>query len=492
MTPGESGPRKLVLAVIDALAPEGLAQAIEEDRAPTLARLMRDGHYVPDCVSTFPSVTPVAASAITTGLGPDRHLVPSMNWYHRGEERYVEYGTSFPASRAHGMFRSLQDTVYNMNLAHLSQAERTVFEHLDDAGVRTACTTYLIYRGRHRHDPSRDSPYVRLAEAAQFRHAVWGARELFYADLFDTRNTGCSSTLGMPGQRDRHAACVGEKLVADDAFDFLLFSLPDNDSYSHREGPAAQPESIATADAALARLMDAAGGPDEFLADHAVIVMSDHSHDLVEAATNLSAALDGWRVLEPVDMEPESAELAVCPGSRSAQIYVLDGAAREATAARVAADLAGVPGVDLVARIADGRAIVATPRGELRFAPGGPATDARGNGWELDGDLAALDLSTEDGVVDSGVYPDGLRRLWSALTCERTGDLLLSAEPGYEFTDWGGAHHVGGGSHGSLHECDSLGVLLTCGVDSDRRPDPARWSIEDVTPMVLDHFGVAA
>ena len=128
----------------------------------------------------------------------------------------------------------------------------------------------------------------------------------------------------MPGQRDRHAACVGEKLVADDAFDFLLFSLPDNDSYSHREGPAAQPTSIAGADAALARLMDAAGGPDEFLAEHAVIVMSDHSHDLVEAATNLSEVLSGWRVLEPVDLDPEAAELAVCPGSRSAQVYVLD------------------------------------------------------------------------------------------------------------------------------------------------------------------------
>ena len=145
-----------------------------------------------------------------------------------------------------------------------------------------------------------------------------------------------------------------------------------------------------------------------------------------------------------------------------------------------------------MARIEDGRAIVATPRGELRFAPGGSASDARGHRWQLDGDLAALDLSIEDDVVDGGVYPDALRRLWSALTCERTGDLLLSAEPGYEFTDWGGSDHVGGGSHGSLHECDSLGVLLTCGVGSDRRPDPARWSIEDVTPMILDHFGVAA
>ena len=492
MSAARGGPRKLVLAVIDALAPEALAQAIEDDMAPTLARLMRDGHYAPDCVSTFPSVTPVAASAIATGVGPDRHLVPSMNWYHRGEERYVEYGTSFPASRAHGMFRSLQDTVYNMNLAHLSQAERTVFEHLDDAGLRTACTTYLIYRGRHRHEPSRDSPYVRLAEAAQFRHAVWGARELFYADLFDTRNTGCSSTLGMPGQRDSHAACVGEKLVADDAFDFLLFSLPDNDSYSHREGPAAQPTSIAQADAALGRLMDAGGGADEFLADHAVIVMSDHSHDLVEAATNLSDALDGWRVLEPVDMDPESAQLAVCPGSRSAQVYVLEGEAPEATAARAATDLEGVAGVDLVARLEAGRAVVDTPRGRLCFGPGDTVTDPRGQGWDLDGELAALDLSVSGGQVGAGVYPDGLRRLWSALTCPRTGDLLLSAEPGYEFTDWGGADHVGGGSHGSLHECDSLGVLLTCGVGAERRADSAQWSIEDVTPMVLDHFGVPA
>ena len=197
-------------------------------------------------------------------------------------------------------------------------------------------------------------------------------------------------------------------------------------------------------------------------------------------------------MLEPVDLDPEAAELAVCPGSRSAQIYVLDGDQREATAARVAADLDGVPGVDVVARLEDGRAVVGTPRGELRFSPGGSATDDRGQGWDLEGDLEALDLALDAGTLTDGVYPDALRRLWSAVICERTGDLLLSAEPGYEFTDWGGADHVGGGSHGSLHECDSLGVLLTCGVGPERRPDGARWSIEDVTPMVLDHFGVGA
>ncbi len=77
-----------------------------------------------------------------------------MNWYHREERRYVEYGSSFRASQRFGIARQLTDTVYNMNGAHLAPETLTVFEALDDAGVRTAGTTYLIYRGRHRHEPA--------------------------------------------------------------------------------------------------------------------------------------------------------------------------------------------------------------------------------------------------------------------------------------------------------------------------------------------------
>ena len=59
--------------------------------------------------------------------------------------------------------------------------------------------------------------------------------------------------------------------------------------------------------------------------------------------------------------------------------------------------------------------------------------------------------------------------MWSALTCPTAGDVLLSAAPGFEFVDWGGADHLGGGSHGSLHKSDSLGALLWCGLDAHRR-----------------------
>ena len=480
-------PQKLVLAVIDSLKPAQLERAIADGRAPALAAIRERGAYVSDCVSTFPSVTPVASASIATGLGPGEHFIPSMNWYHRGEERYVEYGSSFQATRAFGVLRSLTDTVYNMNLGHLTRAHRTVFEHLDDAGLRTACTTYLIYRGRHRHRRTLDSPFSRLATAAQFRHATWGARELFYADLFDSRNTGCTSALGMPGQRDQHTGCVGAHLVEHDLFDFLLFSLPDNDTYSHRYGPEAQVRSIADADRALERIMHVAGGIDAFLDEHAVIVMSDHSQTAVEQRLNLAEALGGWRVLAPVDAAPESAELAVCPAARSAMVYVLAEDARERLVERVAGDLRGLDGVDLIIRRLGDEAVVWSARGELRFAPGGELVDRRGGHWSVTGERSALDLQISDGRLASPAYPDALERIWSALTAPYAGDVLVSAALGWEFVDWGGADHVGGGSHGSLLAGDSEGVLLAAGVDMPQRE---AWSIADATPLVLKHFGL--
>lgn len=483
-----SKPKKLVLAVIDSLEPAMLDRTIADGRAPVLKELTERGTYVRDCVSSYPSVTPVAASSITTGLGPAEHLIASMNWYHRGEERYVEYGSSFRATRAFGIVRALFDTVYNMNMAHLARDRKTVFEHLDDAGLRTACTTYLIYRGRYRHEPAVAGPYHRIAEAAQFRYGVWAARELFYADLFDSRNTGCTSTLGMPGQRDQYAGCVGAHLVEEDLFDFLLFSLPDNDTYSHRYGPEAQPISIAGADLALEQLVHAAGGLEEFLADHAVIVMSDHSQTEVNTDVNLAGLLPGWRVLGPADSAAADAQIAVCPAARSAMVYALDTSARERTVPRIASDLHEIEGIDLVVHRDGDEAAVWSERGELRFAPGDDLQDARGARWSVRGDTEALDLELGKGTVAFGTYPDALARLWSALNCPQSGDVLLSGAPGYEFLDWGGGSHVGGGSHGSLHRDDSHGALIMCGVEGvDARSE---WALRDVTPLILDHFAV--
>jgi hypothetical protein len=484
--------KKLVLAVIDALKPEMLERAIEQGQAPVLAKIRERGTYVRDCVSSFPSVTPVAAASIATGLGPADHFIPSMNWYHRGERRYVEYGSSFEASRAVGVFRSLQDTVYNMNMAHLNRARRTVFEALMDNGIRTAGTTYLMYRGRKRHPIQPDGMYSRLARAGGFRHGVWGPDELFYADLFASRRTDCRSTLGMPGQRDQHTGCVGAYLVENDLFDFMLASLPDNDTYSHKRGPYAQVTSIASADRALERIMHAAGGPDEFLDSHAIIVMSDHSQIAVVDQVNLAQALESYSLLLPEEPDDEGAEIAICPSQRSGQVYVLQPERREELTSKIARELGEVEGIDIVMWREGDEAIVLSERGELRLVAGGELVDERGGTWSVEGELATLALNVEDGGVSSASYPDCLERIWSALACPNSGDVLVSAGGGYEFTDWGGVAHVGGGSHGSLHRGDSLGVLLFAGTGARKKDAPNAWRIRDVMPMCLEHFSVAS
>src|SRR5919197_6745898 len=263
------GSRKLCLVVVDSLRTDMLLRAIADDLAPNFAALIRRGTLIGDCVSSFPSVTPVACSEIATGAGPAEHHISGMNWYHRTERRYVEYGSSLEATRTFGLFRTLYDTVYNMNMAHLSHEAETIFERLGDAGVRTACTPFLIYRGRHRHELSLEGLMRRVAVAANFRHAVWGPDELFYGELYASRRVPCRPTLARPGTRDEYSACVGVELVEQDLYDFLLLGLPDNDYHSHRLGPENSVESIAHADASLERVIDAAGGIGAFLEDHA-------------------------------------------------------------------------------------------------------------------------------------------------------------------------------------------------------------------------------
>jgi len=486
--------RKLVLCVVDSLRTDMLLEATRSGVAPNFAALLERGHLIGDCVSSFPSVTPVCNSEIVTGERPDRHRISGSNWFSRAEGRYVEYGSSFEATRAFGLFRTLYDIVYNMNMAHLSHEVETVFERLADNGLRSACTPFLIYRGRTRHELGLEGLLRRVALAASFRHATWGPDELFYGELYSSREVECRPTLARPGTRDEYSACVGRRLVADDLYDFLLFSLPDNDHHSHRLGPHAQVESIARADLAFGQLAEAAGGLDELLAANAVILLSDHAQTAVEHPLPLAEALGAhWRVLEP-NAPPAGAEIAVSPIARAAAVYLLaEGARRKRMHADLRGRLAELEGVDLAAWLAPGgEAVVERGGAELRFAPGAQLRDRRGRGWRVEGNPAALEAEAADGSFDSSRYPDALSRLWAALHGPYAGEILISASPGYELVDWGGVTHCPGGSHGALDAGDSLGPLLLCGLEPGLEARREQWALCDVAGLVCEHFGITA
>ena len=69
---GEGAAKKLILAVVDGLGPALLDRAIAAGRAPTMARLAAAGERRDDCVSTFPSLTPVCLAGADHRRAPGR------------------------------------------------------------------------------------------------------------------------------------------------------------------------------------------------------------------------------------------------------------------------------------------------------------------------------------------------------------------------------------------------------------------------------------
>jgi hypothetical protein len=314
-----------ILIVIDGLTPSML----EATDAPALRFLLEHGSYR-RAASTFPSVTPVCLASIATGGHPDVHGIPHLVWWNRGEQRLVEYGSSFGALRAAGLVQGVRDSVVNLNERHLLRSAETVYEALEGAGLTTAAINITTFRGRNRH----------LALIPGFP-PVYGPKRFFFYSVYESDRTGAPlAWLNRSlGSIDGYAAAIGRWLVARDGFDLLVFYLPDYDYASHALGPDAAYEALGRADASIEALMDAAGGRDAFLERYVVLLCSDHGQAPVEHAARLEVA--GARVTA---------------SNRAAMLYGEDPRA-------LAAALDAEPSVDLALYLADG-ALVARRGGD--------------------------------------------------------------------------------------------------------------------------------
>ncbi len=422
--------------MIDGLTPSMFESAVAERRTPTLAFLAGEGEYR-RAVSTFPSLTPVCLSSLATGAHPDVHEIPHLVWYHRGEQRLVEYGSSFGAVLAAGARRSLQDTVYELNANHLGSRAVTVYEALEDAGLTAAAINITCYRGRTPHRPT-----VRM-----LTRPAYGPKRFFFYSLFESDVTGAPLAVrNRPGGTiDAYAGSVGRWLVTRDGFDFLVFYLSDYDYASHAQGPDAAHIALARCDDAVGSLVEAAGGEAEFLERYAVILCSDHGQT---------------EVSEVARLQDHFSDALVVASNRAGMVYA------DAELRPLASRLDGAPGVEVVLFREGDEAVARRAGEELRFA-------RSGSDFSTAGDQTILD------------HPDGLERAWAALANPNAGELIVSAAPGWEFADLAGRHHLGGGSHGSLETGDSEVPMLTVGLG--RQPA----SITDVMPLALEHFDVA-
>jgi hypothetical protein len=445
--------KRLILIVIDGLTPSMFERAVTGG-SPALAALAERGAYG-KATSTFPSLTPVCLSSIATGGHPDVHEIPHLVWFHRGERRVIEYGSSFGAIRAAGARRSILDTVFNMNAKHLGRDAVTVYEALEDAGYTTAAVNMTCYRGRTPHRPL----------VPGFGRVAYGPKRFFYYSLFESDRTGAPIAVRNRAESsvDAYAAAVGRWLVTRDGFDFLVYYLPDYDFASHVAGPDAADAALGRSDDAIGALLAAAGGIDDFLDRYDVLLLADHGQTHVAQAVRLQETFADFRLF---DRRSTDAELVVTASNRAGMIYLLPDCRAEPRELAARLDRGDV--AESAFFLEDEEAVLRRGGEELRFAP------ERG-GWATSGD--------ESLVAD---YPDALARVWAALHDVNAGDVIVSAAPGVEFADLAGRHHAGGGSHGSLDAGDSTVPVLTVGLEAEIA------SIVDVAPAVLARFGVEA
>jgi hypothetical protein len=311
----------------------------------------------------------------------------------------------------------------------------TIYEALEDAGLRAAAVNITCYRGRHRH----------VATLPGVSRAAYGPSRFFFYGLFESDRTGAPFAVRSrrAGSVDAYAAAVGRWLVTRDGFDFLVYYLSGFDFASHAAGPDGEvaDRALEQADAAIGALLEAAGGPDEFLERYAVVLLSDHGQTSVQHAARLE---------EPfADLE---GQVVVTASNRAGQVYLLPHA--RVDAAELARRLDGFPAVDVSLR--------------------------------REGEEAVARRDGADAPVEKLEHPDTAWRARSALADPNAGELLVSAAEGWELVDLGGRHHAGGGSHGSLVAGDSFVPLVTVGLRTEVH------RITDVAPAVLAHFGVTA
>ena len=136
-------------------------------------------------------------------------------------------------------------------------------------------------------------------------------------------------------------------------------------------------------------------------------------------------------------------------------------------------------------------AVVERDGERLRFRPGGEVADLRGGRWELEGDLAVLEATVEDGRLRSDEYPDPLARVFVGARRRPT--------PATSSSRWRRAtrRSTGAGSAtpaaAATAPCtrgDSLGPLLFVGCGPDDAAEREQWALRDVAPVVLEHFGI--
>jgi predicted AlkP superfamily pyrophosphatase or phosphodiesterase len=452
----------VVILVADGARPDSFEGAL--DGLPALRRLRDEGalHRV---ASVFPSVTGPAYTPFLMGRFPGAIGIPGLRWYDRERSAcgWPDHARSYVG--------------HQMRLfdADLDPAAPTIFELVP----HSIAALSVVTRGLH---PSRriGSLTLRSALRASFTH--FRGRAERWLDV------------------DRETAELVARRMREERPDFLFaaFTGVDKASHARGHGDALVHEALAIVDGAVASLREDAERGGWWGETHLWIV-SDHGHALVESHEDLVGlvASTGLRtVAHPWSAGIGTQAAVMVSGNAMAHVYLdVDERRRpwwpalstrhdalvELLLSRESVDLLLLPhGPDRceVRSATRGRAFVERDGAcyGYRRAGGDPLMV----GGDLEGDADAVFDASRDGE-----YPDGIVQIAALAGAARSGDVILSASPGWDFRSrYEPIPHAS--AHGALHR-DHMLVPLLMNRASGRTPRRTT----DLFASALDVLGVA-
>jgi hypothetical protein len=417
------------MVLLDGAAYDTTAALLAAGELPALEQIAADGSFRM-ATTVFPSTTGPAYVPFLTGAFPGSANIPGFRWF----ERNGCAGPTRPRQRCRS-YLGAQCALINSDLL---ASYATLFESLP---ISIAINSFITRGSALRHTPSVYS-YARSLLTSQWLDFDSHLRDV----LLDSVHKNFTSIV-----------CV-------------LLAI---DKFSHECGPFSEAtvRAYRSCDgiiAALVNLLKRIGKHEETL----LLVTSDHGHSSTDHHFDICGALAdmGYRVISHplIRPRPDADAAVMISGNAFCQIYFRTGGLWDTPVDledldHVVAQLLPHPAIDIVAgRRRDGWIGVLSRRGCAAIRMRGDDIDyriLRGDPFGYPCMGASMNAQAAWQATVDTAYPDAIVQVAQLFRSARTGDLVLSAAPGYDFRRFELRGHVS--SHGSLR-ADHMLVPLFC------------------------------
>jgi len=457
--------RRCFLLLIDGLRPDVAEAELAAGRLPNLARLVAAGG-AGRAVTSFPSTTSVSYLPFFTGCTPGRCNVPSIRWLDR-----ASYDGRWWRNR--NAMRSYCGYQAGMLDDDVAPDIRTIFELVPESvGIFTMVTRGL--------SPARN--------LAKVERGFWGVLG-HYAQWHQPSDDSAAGYLLRAVEEPNR---------------FVFVQFPAVDGYTHQADPRAPKvlRALSRVDAVVGRLLDRLAAKGE-LADALILVVSDHGASVVHQHLDLA---DWFRrqgvatLSHPVLWEQNPGAAVMVAGNGSAMVYARPHAPRprrwplerlrrpETFGARadVIDALLREPAVALVAAEAgEDQIVVANAAGEADLQRRGSVIAYHPRSADPLALGAPFEASPREWLERTwdAALPDAAFQLLDQFRSERTGDLVVVGNEGFDFRRrFEIPEHRSG--HGSLIRAHMHTPLW-----SSAPLPPDRLRTVDLFPTMLDWLG---